>query len=117
VTVHPVLTGILLGVSVVVCMMCALGVLVMRNGYQRLNYPASAAWVSGVLMTVAVFAEDGDAGTRIKVVMIAVVLIFTNGVMGHATGRAMWIREKGRWPVKGEDRAAVEKRGREAGHD
>lgn len=96
---HPILTSILLVAAVLLAILCALGVLVMRDAYQRLQYSAPVVGVSMGLIVVAIWIEDGQWQSRIKATLIWAILFFTNAILSHATARAVRIRQVGHWPT------------------
>lgn len=98
-----IVTAVLLGLAVAICLFCALGVLVMRTPYQRLNFPSSAASLAMALIVAAIFLDDPGASVRIKTLLIAGILFFTNGVLSHVTARSVFIKQKGRWRVEARD--------------
>ena len=67
---HPILTTTLLIVAVLLANVCAIGVLVMRDAYQRLQYATPVVCFSTLCTAVAVWLEDPDPQARIKVVLI-----------------------------------------------
>jgi multicomponent Na+:H+ antiporter subunit G len=95
--------GALLVVGVVVTLLSCLGVLVMRDAYDRLHYTTPAAVVAPVAIA-AVVLEERLSAAGIKAVLIALVLVLTNPVLGHATARAARIRELGQWTIRDEER-------------
>ncbi|MGA2232250.1 MAG: monovalent cation/H(+) antiporter subunit G [Tepidisphaeraceae bacterium] len=92
---HPVITGSLLGVAVALAVICSIGLLVMRDAYQRLHFSAPVVTISMLLIVIAVFLEEPDAQARIKVVLIFVFMTAMNSVLCHATARAIRIRQVG----------------------
>jgi monovalent cation/proton antiporter MnhG/PhaG subunit len=109
---HPLITGSLLGVAVALAIACSIGVLVMRDPYQRLHFSAPIVTLSMFLICIAVFLEDSDTQARIKVVLIFIMLLTMNSILTHATARAIRIRELGRWePAAGENIPVVEDKG------
>ena len=98
-TQHPLITGILLGGAVAIAILCAIGLVIMRDAYQRLHFPTPVVSLSALFITIAVFLEDNDASSRVKMVIIALVMFVMNGVLSHATARAVRIRNVGRWRV------------------
>ena len=92
---HPYLTGGLLAVGVVLCLLCAVGVLVMRDAYQRLHFTTPVAAVVTVLLSAAVWLEDSDWQARIKSVIVAGMLLGMNSVVCHVTARGLRVRERG----------------------
>jgi multicomponent Na+:H+ antiporter subunit G len=94
----------LLVVGVAVTLFSCLGVLLMRDPYDRLHYTGPAAVVAPVAIAAAVVLSEGLSAAGVKAVLIALVLVTTNPVLGHATARAARIRELGEWTVRDEER-------------
>ena len=94
----------LLVLGVVVTLFSCLGVLVMRDAYDRLHYTTPAAVVAPVAIAAAVVLEEHLSAAGVKAVLVAVVLAVTNPVLGHATARAARIRQFGEWTVREEER-------------
>ena len=76
----------------------AVGVVAMRDPYQRLHYLTLPAVFSSLFVTVAVFLNDPQKQAGGKVALTALVLFAMNSVVTHATARAAWVYEHGRWP-------------------
>jgi multisubunit Na+/H+ antiporter MnhG subunit len=57
-----------------------------------------------VAIAAAMVLEERLSAAGIKAVLIALVLVGTNPVLGHATARAARIREHGQWMVRDEER-------------
>jgi len=51
-----------------------------------------------------VVLEERLSAAGIKAVLVAIVLVTTNPVLGHATARAARIRQFGEWTVREEER-------------
>jgi multicomponent Na+:H+ antiporter subunit G len=94
----------LLVIGVAVTLMSCLGVLLMRDPYDRLHYTAPAAVIPPVAIAAAVVLEERLSAAGIKALLIALVLVVTNPVLGHATARAARIRQFGEWRVREEER-------------
>jgi multicomponent Na+:H+ antiporter subunit G len=94
----------LLVVGVGATFLSCVGVLVMRNAYDRLHYTAPAATIAPVAIAAAVVLEERLSAAGIKAVLVALVLLITNPVLGHATARAARIRELGEWTIREEER-------------
>ena len=86
----------LLTLGVAVTWLSCLGVLLMRDPYDRLHYTAPASALAPVLIAAAVVVTEGLSAAGIKALLVAFVLLATNPVLGHATARAARIRERGR---------------------
>jgi multicomponent Na+:H+ antiporter subunit G len=94
----------LLVLAVAVTLVSCAGVLLMRDPYDRLHYTAPAAVIPPVAIAAAVVLEQRLSAAGIKALLIALVLIVTNPVLGHATARAARIRQYGQWRVRDEER-------------
>lgn len=94
----------LLVLAVAVTLVSCAGVLLMRVPYDRLHYTAPAAVIPPVAIAAAVVLEERLSAAGIKALLIALVLIVTNPVLGHATARAARIRQYGQWRVRDEER-------------
>jgi multicomponent Na+:H+ antiporter subunit G len=94
----------LLVVGVGVTLFSCLGVLVMRDAYDRLHFTTPAATLGPVAIAAAVVLEERLSAAGIKAVLVALVLVATNPVLGHATARAARIREFGEWTIQDHER-------------
>ena len=94
----------LLVLGIGITLLSCVGVLVMRNPYDRLHYTAPAAVLAPVAIAAAVVLEERLSAAGIKAVLVAIVLVTTNPVLGHATARAARIRQFGEWTVREEER-------------
>jgi monovalent cation/proton antiporter MnhG/PhaG subunit len=111
-TSHPIITGSLLGAAVALTIVCSIGLLVMRDAYQRLQFCSPVVSVSMFLIVIAVFIEESDSQARFKVVLIYVLSLVVNSILSHATARAIRIRQEGQWsPTKEEEIPVVEDKG------
>ena len=95
---------VLLAFGIGVTLLSCLGVLVMRDPYDRLHYTGPAAVLAPVAIAAAVVLEERLSAAGVKAVLVALVLVTTNPVLGHATARAARIRQFGEWRVRDEER-------------
>jgi multicomponent Na+:H+ antiporter subunit G len=98
---------LLLGFAVVVVWLSALGILVMRDPYERLHYmtPASTLGAVAVAAAIALDAPFFQAGS--KALLVTLVLVCTNPVLSHATARAARIRQFGHWVIQPDEKTRV----------
>ncbi|MDX6409033.1 MAG: Na+/H+ antiporter subunit [Gaiellaceae bacterium] len=80
--------GVLVGLGVVGELLCCVGLVVVRDAYDRLHYAMATATVPPFLVAAAVIVEEGWTQPGINAVLIAVVMFAGGGVAGHATARA-----------------------------
>ena len=95
-SVREILVAVLLGFGVLIELLSAVGVLVMRNPFDRLHYLAPAMSLGPLALAAAVLIAESDAQAKIKSVLIALVLLATGPILTHATARAAWTRSQGR---------------------
>ena len=86
---------ILLSVGVGVELLCSIGVLVMHDAFDRLHYigPASTLGLTAIVSAIVVAEVFSSSG--LKAIVIAALILLTNAVLTHATGRAAYIRRYG----------------------
>jgi monovalent cation/proton antiporter MnhG/PhaG subunit len=108
---HNILIVSLLSLAVLLCFLCSLGVLVMRDPYQRLHFTSPVTSLAIFFITIAVFIDDQELSSRLKVVLIALILFMMNAILSHATARAIRIRKLGQWPPKPDEQIPVFKDG------
>ena len=89
----------LLVVGVVVQLGCAIGIVVMRDAYQRLHYAAAATTIGPICIAAAVVARTSFSAPGEKAVLTAVLLLVGGALVVHATGRAARIREHDGWRI------------------
>lgn len=94
---------VLVWVAVLTCLICCLGIVVMKDFFERLHYMATVSTVATVALLIAVVIQQGWGQAAIKMSLIVVVLFLMNAVLTHATARAARVRELGHWqPAPGE---------------
>ncbi len=100
---HVLAIEILLGLGVVLVVFCSLGVLVMKDPFQRIHYIAPAASISALCVAAAILLAEGFNQAGIKAVLVVVLLFIMNAVLSHATARAIRIRQYGDWTPRPEE--------------
>jgi monovalent cation/proton antiporter MnhG/PhaG subunit len=110
---HPLITGTLLGVAVVLCILSPLALVVMRDSYQRLQFSVPVTSLAAWLVVVAVWVENAPWQARIKAILVALILMIMNSILTHATARAIRIRKVvGHWePTQDEKVPVIESKG------
>jgi multisubunit Na+/H+ antiporter MnhG subunit len=96
-TAQDIISDILLGLAVVVVLGASVGVLVMRDAYQKLHFVTPAALVAPVLVALAVLAQVGVYENTGETFLALLFMIIAGPFLSHATIRAIRIREKGDW--------------------
>ena len=90
-------TDILLGLAVLVVLGASLGVLLMRDAYQKLHFVTPAALVAPVLVALAVLVQAGLVEKSGETCLALVVMVIAGPYLSHATMRAIRVRERGDW--------------------
>ncbi len=88
---------ILLAITVLGTVLSALGLLWSQDFYERLHYLAPAATVGVSALAAAIVIQEALGQAGIKAIFIAVLVLFMNAVLTHATARAGRIRQYGQW--------------------
>jgi len=101
------IADILLALAVLVVASASVGVLAMRDAYQKLHYVTPAALVAPALVAAAVFVEAGLYENTGETLVALLFMVIAGPYLSHATVRAIRVREKGDWRPDPEDRAAA----------
>lgn len=91
---------LVLGVSIVG--LCALGIAVMDDVFDRLHFTGPAS-IGAFLIAIAVLVDDGFSVAGMKAVLVAVLLAGINPILTHATARAARVRQFGHWVAMPEE--------------
>lgn len=95
---------ILVAAAVLVALLSVLGMLRMRDPYQRMHYISPPAALTPLFLTIAIFLQDGMKPESFKAVVITFVLIGMNTVVTHAAARAFRMADTKDWhPGSGEE--------------
>jgi multicomponent Na+:H+ antiporter subunit G len=95
---------VLVAAAVLIVVVSVLGMLRMRDPYQRMHYIAPPASLSAMFITVAIFLQQGFKPELFKAAFTTLVLIAMNTIVTHAAARAFRIAEIENWrPAKGEE--------------
>jgi monovalent cation/proton antiporter MnhG/PhaG subunit len=85
---------VLIGAAVAGELLCCLGLVVMRDVYDRLHYAMAASAVPPFLIAAAVILEEDWTQPGINALVIAVALFFVGPVAAHATARVARARRR-----------------------
>jgi len=93
---------LLLGAGVACEVLACLGVVAMRNVYDRLHFVGPAS-LGALLIAGAIWVRQGPSGIALKATVVAAFLLVASPALAHATARAARISEHGDWgPQRGE---------------
>jgi multisubunit Na+/H+ antiporter MnhG subunit len=95
--VKDVFSDILLGVAVLMVAGASLGVLLMRDAYQKLHFVTPAALVAPLLVALAILAQVGAYENTGETFLALLFMVIGGPFLSHATIRAIRVREKGDW--------------------
>ena len=85
---------VMVAAAVVAELLCCLGLVVMRDVYDRLHFALAASAVPPFLIAAAVVVEEDWTQPGINALLIAVALFFVSPVLAHATARAARTRRR-----------------------
>lgn len=85
----------LLAIGVLLQLLCCLGVVVMRDVFDRLHYLSAAGAIGPLAIAAAVIIEHGLSTFGVKALLITVMMGVTGPVMTHAIAKTAWIRREG----------------------
>jgi monovalent cation/proton antiporter MnhG/PhaG subunit len=88
---------VFLGLAVALVLASSVGLLVMRDVYQKLHFVTPAALIAPVLVGVAVLIESGYSISSALTWLALLFVVATTPFLSHATIRAARIREQGDW--------------------
>jgi multisubunit Na+/H+ antiporter MnhG subunit len=94
---RDVCADVLLGLAVLVVASASLGVLLMRDAYQKLHFVTPAALVAPVLIALAVLVQMGLYENAGETCLALFFMVIAGPYLSHATMRAIRVREKGDW--------------------
>ena len=91
---------VLLGLAVAVVLISSLGVLVMRDVYQKLHFVTPISLIAPALVAVAVLVQQGYSENTVETWLALFFLFVASPFLTHATIRAARIRETGDWRLR-----------------
>jgi multisubunit Na+/H+ antiporter MnhG subunit len=97
VIVKDVISDILLGLAVLIVAGASVGVLVMRDAYQKLHFVTPAAMVAPALVALAILVQLGLYENTGETFLALLFLVIAGPFLSHATMRAIRVRECGDW--------------------
>ncbi len=108
---RDVVADVLLTLAVLVVASASVGVLVMRDAYQKLHFVTPAALVAPALVAAAVFVQAGLDENTGETLVALLFMVIAGPYLSHATVRAIRVREKGDWRPDREGRRAGRREG------
>jgi multisubunit Na+/H+ antiporter MnhG subunit len=96
--------AILLFASVLFTWIGAIGLMIARGALAKLHFTALCGSIGIPLGCVPLMIQHGASQATVKAALVAVLSIFTNAVLTHATGRATRVAQKGDWRLHPDER-------------
>jgi multicomponent Na+:H+ antiporter subunit G len=93
---HQVIVTLLLVVGVAVELLAVLGLVVMRDVYDRLHYVGLAGF-GALLVGISILVREGFSLIGDKALLTGVIVVVLSPVLVHATARSFRVRERGEW--------------------
>jgi multicomponent Na+:H+ antiporter subunit G len=93
----PAVVDVLLGLAVLVVLGSSVGILVMRDVYQKLHFVTPAALIAPLLVAIAIGIQAGWSSRTAQTWLALLCVAVAGPVLAHATIRAARIRATGDW--------------------
>jgi multisubunit Na+/H+ antiporter MnhG subunit len=106
---RDIVADVLLGLAVLTVVTASVGVLAMRDPYQKLHFVTPAALVAPVLVALAVLVRTGLDENTGETCLALLFMGIAGPYLSHATVRAIRIRDKGDWRLDHGGQAVGEK--------
>lgn len=104
---HWLIACVLVSIATALAFICGVGVAIVKNPLERLHFSASVTSFSAALIAAAVWLDDPNWQSRLKVLLIAIVLFAMNSILSHSTARAIRIREAGHFEPRPKDQISL----------
>ena len=92
-----IVVDILLGLAVLVVLASSVGILVMRDVYQKVHFVTPAGLVAPVLVGLAILIQSGWSTRSAQTWLALLLVVIASPILAHATLRAARIRDTGDW--------------------
>jgi monovalent cation/proton antiporter MnhG/PhaG subunit len=95
---------VLLVIGLLAFILTAAGLLVIKEFYEQVHFLSPGSLIGSIAIAAAVVVHEGLSQAGVKAILIAILLVWANPVISHATIRAGRIRRKEQWePWEGEN--------------
>ena len=96
-TAQAIVDDVLLGLAVVLVLTSSVGILVMRDTYQKLHFLTPLALIAPLIVGLAVLVRSGWSENSSQTWLALLFVVIGSPFLTHATIRAARIREQGDW--------------------
>jgi monovalent cation/proton antiporter MnhG/PhaG subunit len=100
---HPLIVESLLIAGVSVAWFSVIGLILMRDFYERLHFLAPISTLGILCITAGIVVNELGSQGGIKAVLCCVAVLVLNPVLTQATARAGRVRDFGRWTIRPEE--------------
>jgi multicomponent Na+:H+ antiporter subunit G len=94
---HDLVIDVLVAAGVVGELLCCVGLVVMRDVFDRIHFAMASTTIPPFLIAAAVLVEEDWTQPGINALVIAAVLFLVNPMVAHATARAARARRLGQF--------------------
>lgn len=109
-TARTVVADVLLGLAVLIVLASSIGILAMRDVYDKLHYVTPVALVAPVIVGLAILVQSGWSVNSLQTWLAIVFMVIAAPFLSHATIRAARIRDSGDWASAADHEDAAGKR-------
>jgi monovalent cation/proton antiporter MnhG/PhaG subunit len=102
---RAVAVDVFLGLGATVALVSSVGILVMRDAYQRLHYVTPISLLTPVLIGIAILIQSGWSSRSAQTWLAIGFMAIASPFLSHATIRAARVRESGDWRLTKPDQA------------
>lgn len=94
---------VLLAIGLLSFLLTALGLVLIKDFYEKVHFLSPGSLIGAIAIPAAVVVHEGVSQAGVKAILIAILLVWANPVISHATVRAGRIRRNEQWqPAEGE---------------
>ena len=98
-TARTVVADVLLGLAVLIVLGSSVGILLMRDVYQKLHYVTPIALIVPLVVALAILVQSGWSVNSLQTWLVVAFMGIAAPFLSHATIRAARIRQTGDWTV------------------
>ena len=96
-TTASIVVWILLILGMAAFLLTSLGMLLVNDVFERIQYTYPTATIGLVAVVAAIVIHKSISQAGIKAIIIGLIVFWTNPALSHATARAARVRELGNW--------------------
>ena len=96
-TARTVVADVLLGLAVLIVLGSSVGILLMRDVYQKVHYVTPIALIAPLVVALAILVQSGWSVNSLQTWLAVAFMAIAAPFLSHATIRAARIRQTGDW--------------------